>query len=175
MDKSKNISTNLFATLIKDDIKFEKKEWEEEIKELLFRYVDNCPCKKGSVNSKKFKDYGVVKNYQFSKLKKSILSKINKDCYKLNEPINKENIEEIHNNNLKETIIFNKGEFGELDSLFIKIGNSFAHGNYFVKKKLYILWNDNGKNINSFMILSYVSLINIFKSLENFSKYKENK
>lgn len=81
-------------------------------------------------------------------------------------------IERIYSSRGKPTIYFSKGEFEEMDSLYIRIRNSFAHGNYFKKGNYYILWNESGsnnkKNLSSFMTLKYEHLKAIYDALSDY-------
>ena len=66
-------------------------------------------------------------------------------------------------------IFFVEGENREMDSLYIRIRNSFAHGNYYKVGAYYILWNETGQNtmkLGSFMMLKYDHLIDIYRALE---------
>ena len=70
-----------------------------------------------------------------------------------------------------QVIAFAKGESGELDSLYIRIRNSFAHGNYFKKKEHYYLWNEvvgKESKLASLMILTFKSLEQIHSILKEF-------
>lgn len=146
-----------------------------EIKELLFRYVDNCPSKKGPERAKKFKDYNIFHGYDYKCLKKEIYKIINENNYIFFEnnnssSLNYDIIKQKYYNIKSPCIIFAKAEYSEIDSLFKRIRNSFAHGNYFKNKNYYILWNVNRNNcLSSFMKLKYVHLFNIFECL----KFKE--
>lgn len=81
-----------------------------------------------------------------------------------------EKIEKIYSSSPKAIIYFSKSEHKEIDSLYIRIRNSFAHGNYFKIRDYYYLWNETGngqraKKLGSFMILKYEHLNLIYKAL----------
>jgi len=53
-------------------------------------------------------------------------------------------IETLYASRRKPVIFFSKGRYGEMDSLYVRIRNSFAHGNYFKVREYYYLWNETG-------------------------------
>jgi hypothetical protein len=151
-----------------------------ERENLLLWFVDECPSKAGPENSMKFDDYGVKSAADYKRLKDKIISSIGleKDGYiyhrngakKLEEEYEDIQSKYISRGN-NQVIVFAKGEAGELDSLYIRIRNSFAHGNYFKKKKYYYLWNEvMGKEskLASIMILTFKSLKQIHSILKEF-------
>lgn len=178
-----NYSENLqrFKALIENGAKnYRGKEKKAEIKNLLYWFVDNCPSKKGPEKSKKFSGYGICKNSDYKKLKHRIIDKVKlkkevsykycKNHSEMKKLISE--IERIYSSKCKPTIYFSKGEFEEMDSLYIRIRNSFAHGNYFKKGNYYILWNESGsnnkKNLSSFMTLKYEHLKAIYDALSDY-------
>ncbi len=81
-----------------------------------------------------------------------------------------EEIEKIYSSRRKAVIFFSKGTHGEMDSLYIRVRNSFAHGNYFKVGNYYYLWNETGseartKRLGSFMVLKYSDLKSIYEAL----------
>ncbi len=79
-------------------------------------------------------------------------------------------IENIYSSRKKAVLFFLKGKNREMDSLYIRIRNSFAHGNYFKVGDYYYLWNETGsegktKKLGSFMILKYSDLKTIYSAL----------
>lgn len=141
MNKKCSASLNIFIDLVRKTTKQKKKA--NEIKDLLFWFVDNCPSENGPDNAKKFKDYGINGGSAFKTLKKSIITSVGlkKDSTyiwcesnKIEEQI--ENITKIFKK-AKKIIYFTSGTSKkEMDSLFIRIRNSFAHGNYLKKMNI---------------------------------------
>ena len=77
-------------------------------------------------------------------------------------------IEDIYKSRKKAIIYFSKGAYREMDSLYIRIRNSFAHGNFFKINDYYYLWNETSskqKKLGSFMLLKYDHLKSIYKAL----------
>ena len=60
-----------------------------------------------------------------------------------------DDIEKIYGSRRKPIVYFSKGSYGEIDSLYIRIRNSFAHGNYFKVKDYYYLWNETGSEVKT--------------------------
>lgn len=151
----------------------------DEIKNLLYFFVDSCPSQKGPVCNKKFADYGLKYPCHYSKYKKMMFESIPwlKANYAYIQPPKKvddfkEKIMKSYNGKKKPLIYFCKGEYGEMDSLFIRFRNAFAHKNYIKKGDYYIIWNYGRKDnqINAFMMLKHSHLKTIFETLENFKK-----
>ena len=156
-----------------------RKELEQQKKELIFMFVGNCPSKKINISSKHFEDYGIGK-YDYKKLKNKILmvtGLIKNNNYIYNNTDLKNLIETFYETK-NECIMLKKNDIGEMERLYICVRNSFAHGNFFVlnekrkKEKFdknnykYFLWNESSRgNISSFMILTYVHLQSIFNAL----------
>lgn len=155
----------------------------KERRDLLLWFVDECPSKAGPEIAMKFDDYGIKFGADYSKLKKRIIDSIDlgKERYiflpsaKDVERTYKEKQHDYMGESIGQVIIFSKGESGEIDSLYVRIRNAFAHGNYFKKGKYYYLWNEvSGKEykLAAFMILTFKSLKQIHSVLEDFkSKY----
>ena len=80
-----------------------------------------------------------------------------------------DDIERVYSSRRKAIIYFSKGKYREMDSLYIRIRNSFAHGNYFIVRDFYYLWNETGSNkpkkLGSFMVLKYNDLKKIYNAL----------
>lgn len=149
----------------------------KEIKELLWLYVSNCPSKKGPKCAKKFHDYGLTANVTYKNLKERILQKLNlltkkTYLYYKNTPILDQTIWALINKSLNsnEKLVFLvKGDFAEIDSLYIRLRNALAHGNFIRKRKHYFLWNTNKNDELCFFVSLYFDdLIFIFNSLTNF-------
>jgi hypothetical protein len=151
-----------------------------ERRDLLLWFVDECPSKAGPENSMKFDDYGVKSGADYKRLKDKIISSIGlkKDGYiyhrdgakKLEEEYEDIQSKYISKGN-NQVIAFVKGESGQLDSLYTRIRNSFAHGNYFKKKGYYYLWNEvvgKESKLASLMILTFKSLEQIHSILKEF-------
>ena len=165
--------------LIKLDYKRrESKKIKQQRQELLEWYVYNCPSSEGPEKAKKFKDYGIVYGCHFSGLKDRIIKGLrlkDKDTYLFCESGDQmekliSDIETRYVQRRKPIIFFSKGSNAELDSLYIRIRNSFAHGNYFISKEYYCLWNETGssgstKKLGSFMMLKYDHLKLIYEAL----------
>ena len=151
-----------------------------ERRDLLLWFVDECPSKAGPENSMKFDDYGVKSGADYKRLKDKIISSIGlkKDGYiyhrdgakKLEEEYEDIQSKYISKGN-NQVIAFVKGESGQLDSLYTRIRNSFAHGNYFKKKGYYYLWNEvvgKESKLASLMIFTFKSLEQIHSILKEF-------
>lgn|GEM_PF-2403387 len=155
----------------------------KERRDLLLWFVDECPSKAGPEIAMKFDDYGIKFGADYSKLKKRIIDSIDLGKERYNflpsakdvERTYKEKQHDYMGESIGQVIIFSKGESGEIDSLYVRIRNAFAHGNYFKKGKYYYLWNEvSGKEykLAAFMILTFKSLKQIHSVLEDFkSKY----
>lgn len=180
-----------FRELIKKDYKkSDSKKIIAEIQKLLYWFIDNCPSQKGPELAKKFKDYGFSQPFEFKRLKKDILKLLNLENdssyrYFDQSTILESSFDEIvkiYNEKAKKVIFFSKGEKNEMDSLFIRIRNSFAHGNYFYKNKYYYLWNEfeaykkqeadkkqektkKEKKLASFMVLEYEDFKKLYEFL----------
>lgn len=179
MDRKYSNTLIKFKELIKNDNKrIESKRRSEEKRDLLEWFVDNCPSKDGPETAKKFSDYGIKFNVDYSKLKQRIINSVGLkkgDSYRycMNGKDMEMLIDEIENfysSRKKEIIYFSKGRNAEMDSLYIRIRNSFAHGNYFKKRDYYYLWNETGsknrtKKLGSFMVLKYEHLRLIYNAL----------
>ena len=180
MKKQYSDALQKFYELVKNDFKqIKSKKAENEKKDLLYWFVDNCPSQKGPKKAKKFSNYGIENGFQFSQLKCRVLGTLGLKknfTYKYFQSGKEmestiEEIEKIYNSKKKQVIFFSKGEGFEMDSLYIRIRNSFAHGNNFKKNDFYYLWNENGpdegtKKLGSFMVLKYDDLKEIFLALE---------
>ena len=172
-------SLTRFRELIKNDNKRNNsKKNKEEKRDLLDWYVDNCPANDGPEKANKFADFGIKYNNDFKKLKNRIINAVGLEkevTYKYCESGSKmesliDEIEKIYSSNPKPIIFFSKGRYYELDSLYIRIRNSFAHGNYFKARDYYYLWNETGsegktKRLGSFLVLKYSDLKVIFNAL----------
>ena len=155
----------------------------KERRDLLLWFVDECPSKAGPEIAMKFDDYGIKFGADYSKLKKRIIDSIDLGKERYNflpsakdvERTYKEKQHDYMGESIGQVIIFSKGESGEIDSLYVRIRNAFAHGNYFKKGKYYYLWNEvSGKEykLAASMILTFKSLKQIHSVLEDFkSKY----
>lgn len=168
-----------FKTLIKSDYKnHDSKKKKEERMNLLEWYVHNCPSNRGPEKSKKFADYGIKSGADYKELKSQIISSIGlkkNDTYiycsngkEMENLIDK--IENVYSSRRKAIIYFSNGEYKEMDSLYIRIRNSFAHGNHFKFRDYYYLWNETGskqKKLGSFMVLKYEHLKSIYNALDN--------
>lgn len=171
-----NCDIKWFSGLIEGDRQNKKsKKRTEELAELFLRFVDNCPSARGPKESDKFVDYGLRTKRSFGLFKKRLfttlaISQDNYICLGSSNDLyeTRDDIIRLYRNRKRPTILFVKGEYGEIDSLFIRIRNAFAHGNYFKKGDYYILWNgaDDGKPLKCFMMLKYSHLISIFDSLK---------
>ena len=164
-----------FNELIKNDRKNNlSSKRKAEIKELLYNFVENCPAKDGPTDAKKFDDYGFKHGSDYGKYKQRIfknISLLSTNYVFVESPKTfadyKGKIISLYNGRKTPTIIFAKGNYGEIDTLFIKLRNAFAHKNYFKKGDYYILWNDgqNHDKLSCFMVLKYNHLISIFNEL----------
>ncbi len=163
-----------FNNIINKYTKNYSKKDTDKIKNLLYNYVLNNPCKDGSKQSKKFKDYGLCNKHDYSKVLKSIRELVNVENYMFIKTghIEQELIEKFDNciKNSSKMIIFKNNGIGQLDSLFYRIRNAFAHGNFIINKKMYIMWNEQKEKIYSICILSYEDLIAILDSVLKFVK-----
>ena len=122
----------------------------KERRDLLLWFVDECPSKAGPEIAMKFDDYGIKFGADYSKLKKRIIDSIDLGKERYNflpsakdvERTYKEKQHDYMGESIGQVIIFSKRESGEIDSLYVRIRNAFAHGNYFKKGKYYYLWNE---------------------------------
>ena len=166
---------NWFLKIIDKDrtIRISKK-LENEIKELSFFYIIQSPSQSGPKDSLKFINYGLKYSCHFSEFKQRMKKNINisdsnyiyenKGKFKdLSDIIIKE-----YNSRNKPVIIFSKGEYGEIDTLFIRIRNAIAHKNFLKKNDYYVLWNEKNDDINCFFKLKFDHLITIFQTLKTF-------
>lgn len=176
-----------FKKLIENDNRRNSKEENiENIRDFLEWYIYNCPSNKGPETSKKFIDYGLKTPHDYKKLKSRIVDNIGlkKDTSYIycTQGLEKENstiidaIEKNLSSDITPLIYFSKGEHEQIDSLYIRIRNAFAHGNFFLIKNtnFYCLWNEiNKKNkptqLGAFMILNYSHLKFIYNVLDKFS------
>ena len=178
MKKTCSDSLIRFRELIRNDNRrINSKKREKEKRDLLDWFVDSCPANGGPETAKKFADFDIRSNGDFKKLKERILRSIGlkkdetyrycKTGIEMEALIDE--IEKIYSSRRKAIIFFSKGNFGEADSLFIRIRNSFAHGNYFKIRDYYYLWNETGsetkKKLGSFMVLKYGDLKSIYNAL----------
>lgn len=170
---------NQFKQHLGKATKVTRKKINEDNSELTYLCLNTCPAIAGPESSMKFKDYGIVYGHHFSLLKKSILETINikKEDYQfftsyiqLESKI--DDIILMLDSRKRPVIFFTKGEGGEMDSLFIRIRNSFAHGNYVIKNNYYILWNQNGTktlHLGSFMMLKKDHIKKIYSCLNQWN------
>lgn len=179
--KKYSASLTLFRELIKEDNKRTmSRKREEERRNLLFWFVDNCPASDGPETAKKFNDFGIITNNHYKELKRRIIENTGLkkgDTYRYCENGTEMEgligtIETIYSSRRKAIIYFSKGKFGEMDSLYIRLRNSFAHGNYFKVKDYYYLWNETGSDgktqrLGSFMMLKYEDLKGIYKAISS--------
>ncbi len=169
-----------FRQLIKKDYKrINSKKGREEKRDLLDWFVDNCPANDGPEMAKKFVDYGITSSYDCKRFKIRIIENIGLvkgDTYICFDSGNKmdamiDKIEILYFSRRKPIIFFSKGKHGEIDSLYIRIRNSFAHGNYFKIRNYYYLWNETGQEkgkgqkLGSFMVLKYSDLKILYETL----------
>ena len=168
-----------FKELIKNNNKRnDSKKQREERRDLLEWYIYNCPSKSGPETAKKFADYGIKSSANYKELKNLIINIVGlkkDDTYKYRKTGNEmeeliDEIEKLYSSRRKPVIYFSKGECEEMDSLYIRIRNSFAHGNYFKIKDYYYLWNETGSEhktnkLGSFMVLKYAHLKSIYEAL----------
>lgn len=171
----------LFNGEIKKYFKCQNNIKENELKKLMYTFICLCPSQKGFKNAKKFKKYGINKSSDFKKLKSNIKTEINinsKDyIYCDNKDHKLENkidiiLKLLNSKKKKPVIFFSNGEYGEMDSLFIRIRNSFAHGNFIKISQYYILWNENGKKkpkLGCFIMLKKDQLFTMYHCLETFN------
>lgn len=179
MANKRSDSLTRFRELVKKDYRrINGKKREREKRDLLDWYVDNCPAHEGPETAKKFADYGIRFGYDFKKIKKRILDVVGlkeDNTYKYCSNGSEmealiDEIEKIYSSRRKAVIYFSKGSYGEIDSLYIRIRNSFAHGNYFKVGDFYYLWNETGsevktKKLGAFMVLKYSDLKSIYDAL----------
>lgn len=178
MAKKYSNSLTRFRNLVKKDnkrIKLSKRR--EEKRDLLEWFVDCCPAQDGPEKSEKFDDYNIKFGADYKKLKTRIINRIglkNTESYVYCQSGNEMEklisiIEKTYSARHKPIIFFTKGKNGEMDSLYIRIRNSFAHGNYFKINQYYCLWNETGSDslkLGSFMMLKYEDLKTIYESLK---------
>ncbi len=169
-----------FRELIRKDNKWppRSRKFDNERRNLVFWFVDNCPSNEGPANARGFDDYGISHPSDYKRLKNRILAAVNVEkgtTYKYCKSGEMENliddILDLYNKRHKAVIFFSKGKNEEMDSLYIRIRNSFAHGNYYKVGGYYILWNETGsdskpKKLGSFMVLKYDHLRAIYGALE---------
>ncbi|SFO42500.1 hypothetical protein SAMN05216515_1545 [Eubacterium pyruvativorans] len=179
MEKKNSDSLTRFRELIeRDNKRINTKKRETERKNLEDWFVYDCPAHEGPEKAKKFTDYGIRYGYDYSKLKNRIIDTVGlkedityRYCKNGNEmEALIDEIEELYSSRRKPIIFFSKGENGEMDSLYIRIRHSFAHGNFFKIKDYYYLWNETGKKgrtlkLGSFMALKYGDLKKIYNAL----------
>lgn len=179
MAKEYSDSLTRFRDLIKNDNRrIKSKKREKEKRDLLDWYVDNCPSHDGPETARKFEDFGIITNYDYKQLKSKIIDILGlkkDDTYKYCTTGNDmealvDEIETLYASRRKPVIFFSKGRYGEMDSLYVRIRNSFAHGNYFKVREYYYLWNETGsegkpKKLGSFMVLKYSDLKAIYNAL----------
>ena len=172
-------SLTRFRELVKENNKrINSKKREKERRDLLDWYVYNCPAQDGPETAKKFADYGIKNSNDYKKLKRRIIDTLGLkkgDSYKYCKTGNEmealiDEIEEMYPSRRKVIIYFSKGSHEEIDSLYIRIRNSFAHVNYFKVRNFYYLWNETGqegktKKLGSFMVLKYSDLKAIYDAL----------
>ena len=85
-------------------------------------------------------------------------------------------VEQLYAKRRKAVIFFAKGNYAEMDSLYKRIRNSFAHGNYFKINDYYYLWNETtGHCLGSFMVLKYEHLKKIYMALQDFELSRNDK
>jgi hypothetical protein len=185
MEKKYSDSLTRFRELIeRDNKRINTKKRERERKDLLDWFVYDCPAHEGPEKAKKFTDYGIRYGYDYSRLKKMIISTVGlkedntyKYCQRGTEmEMLIDEVEALYSSRRKPVIFFSKGDNGEMDSLYIRIRNSFAHENYFVVGNYYYLWNETGakgrtQKLGSFMALKYSDLKSIYNAL---SAIKDN-
>lgn len=177
MEKQYSDSLSRFRELVKkDNRRIKSRKREEEKRDLLVWFVDNCPANGGPETAMRFADFDIKYGYHFSKLKNRIIDSIGlkkDDTYKYCDSGRKmealiDEIEKIYSSRRKAIIFFSKGNHNEMDSLYIRIRNSFAHGNYFKVGDYYYLWNETGtvtKKLGSFMVLKFSDLKSIHEAL----------
>ena len=180
MSKNQSDALSRFRNLIAKDYKsINGKKKREEVRDLLEWFVGNCPSKEGPETAKKFKNYSFEYGSHYTKLKNHIIESIGlidnetyrycKSALELEELIS--DIEQSYAKRTKAVIFFAKGEYEQMDSFYIRIRNSFAHGNYFKINDYYYLWNETKGNkcsrLGSFMVLKYEHLKKIYMALED--------
>lgn len=185
MSKNQSDALSRFRTLIAEDYKrIEGKKKREEVRDFLEWFVDNCPSKEGPETAKKFKNYNIEYGAHYSKLKNHIIDSIgliDKDTYRYCKNATDlealiADIEQLYAKRRKAVIFFAKGNYDEMDSLYIRIRNSFAHGNYFRINDYYYLWNDTtGSRLGSFMVLKYDHLKKIYMALQELEHSRNDK
>lgn len=132
---------------------------------MLFDFVYHSPSKKGSVNSKKFKDYGIITPQYYSKVINKIKNGLklvkNKNYFFLkNDKITQNHISIFNEaiKNRKDFFCFKPNSIGHLDSIYNRIRNSFAHGNFYKQAGFYIAWNEDAENLKALFVLSIDTL-----------------
>ena len=179
MAKKYSDSLSRFRELIKKDNKrINTKKRVEERKDLQDWFINNCPAHEGPEKAEKFADYGIRYSHHFSKLKNRIIDTVGleKDityryCQNGTEMESLiDEIESLYSSRRKPVIFFSRGSYGEMDSLYIRIRNSFAHENYFIAGSYYYLWNETGsegrtQRLGSFMVLKHSDLKSIYDAL----------
>lgn len=156
-----------------------KKTKTEEM-ELLYSYVLNNPSSSGPKNAKKFIDYQILKSSQYKEIigkTKKLFANDGAYIYLEDKIIDKDilDIFESSCQHQKELIVFKPNNVGQLDSLFARLRNSFAHGNILKYKQRYVLWNEQHKILSMLGVLSYNSLIQIINSVVDYASTKEIK
>ena len=166
-----------FRKLIeKDNRRVQSTKRSKEKRDLLEWFVDCCPAQDGPETAEKFSDYGIEYGADYKKLKTRIIESVGlkKDvtyiyCQNGEEMENLiDTIETCYTARRKPIIFFCQGKYGEMDSLYIRIRNSFAHGNYFKISEFYYLWNETGREklkLGSFMVLKHCDLKKIYEAL----------
>lgn len=175
MAKSYSSALSRFRTLIESDYKrVISKKRKEEKRDFLEWFVDDCPAQDGPETAEKLADLGICTAYKCKVLKNDIISCLGLKCddtYKFCQTGSDmealiDDIEKLYTSRRKAIIFFAKGTYGEMDSLYIRIRNSFAHGNYFKINDYYYLWNEScQKALASFMVLKYDDLKALYKVL----------
>lgn len=149
------------------------KKNQAEIKELLYSYVLNNPSSAGPENAKKFTDYQITTPQRYKKVIGAIKEIVGNDedyIYLKDKKIDNDILNIFESScQHKEIIIFKTNNVGQLDSLFARLRNAFAHGNIRKYKQNYILWNENNKVLSLLCILSYASLIKILNAVTNYA------
>lgn len=165
MKKQSEALKNFRKLIEKDYRRAPSPKREKEKKNLLLWFVDNCPSSAGPELARKFKDYGIIRSNDFKQLKTKILRSLRlekgttyKYCLGSNEM--ESLIEEIkfaYASHQKRVIFFSKGEGAEMDSMFVRVRNSFAHGNYCFKNGLYYFGMKRGHPRKSWALLWLLS------------------
>ncbi len=150
------------------------KKNQSEIKELLYSYVLNNPSSAGPENAKKFTDYQITTPQRYKKVIGAIKEIVGNDedyIYLKDKKIDNDilNVFESSCHHPKELIIFRTNNVGQLDSLFVRLRNAFAHGNIRKYKQNYVLWNEKNNILSLLGVLSYTSLMKIMDAVVNYA------